>query len=120
MGKFLGISALRFAFPEAQGNLMRDLASTAAAAKLPEDLLRGFIEGFGATIDPKEDGGSDASLVWAVNVRQTLGERHQARVSEAEQRVSRAASNDDFASELRAALACQDAPSGVTIEELEE
>merc|ERR1711957_286737 len=127
--QFLGKSSLLFAWPVVYKSILGDETSTRASvesAKTSEELLRSFIDGFGALIDQGEsseatDAGSDAALVWASSVKQALGARQEARQTEAAERIKRASTADSFADELRAGLASAGdpaEPAGPIIEEV--
>eukprot|EP00927_Polykrikos_kofoidii_P026736 TRINITY_DN23763_c0_g1_i1.p1 TRINITY_DN23763_c0_g1~~TRINITY_DN23763_c0_g1_i1.p1 ORF type:complete len:260 (+),score=46.35 TRINITY_DN23763_c0_g1_i1:76-855(+) len=128
--KLLGRSALRVVYREVTTQLSSGLASSAAAAGSSTEHLLEFIEQFGATIDAaaaENAAEGDASLVWTSNMNATLAARQSARKEEAAKRVERAANNEGFVSELRAAIGgsvtAEDGSggsSGPRIEEVEE
>lgn len=121
--KCLGRSVLRVVYPDVAAALLNDLKGASQEAKVPEEFLRLFVEGFGRTLEPLADDASslegDAALVWAGSVRQALGVRHEARAAEAAERLQRASSAEAFAEELRTAVSgATVATPGPTIEDV--
>lgn len=119
--KMLGRSALRFALPEAQAAILADAPASAKAANAAEHQLRLFLQGFHETVDAESQEG-EAGLVWAVDVKAAVAARHEARKSEAAERLDRAATQEGFAQELRDALSSSGHVAGgsssVQVEEL--
>mmetsp|Transcript_100986 Transcript_100986/g.308814 ORF Transcript_100986/g.308814 Transcript_100986/m.308814 type:complete len:265 (-) Transcript_100986:150-944(-) len=135
--KCLGRSSLEAVFPE----LERRVFDEAEEAKRPVALrphLRAFSDGLRATLAaraaddakggaegdaaaeaPLDDAQSDHELVWCAELGAVLAARQRSRQLEAQGRVERAASAQDFASELRSALGAP-AASTVEVEEVED
>lgn len=117
----LGRSALRFAYPEITAQLLGDAPATATAAGVTEEELRDFVDAFGRSLaeeDATEQ--SDADIIWAKDMKAALGVRQMARKKEAEERLQRASTAEDFAEQLRTALGSQgpQQESSVQVEEL--
>jgi len=119
--KLLGRSALRFAFVDASAQLLAEAAASAKAAGTTEEELRGFLEGFGRTVEEGPSAEADGDLVWATDVKQAVAARQRQRLAEAAARVQRASTAESFSEELRAALAGQGphGESSVQVEELD-
>eukprot|EP00929_Paragymnodinium_shiwhaense_P014305 TRINITY_DN122209_c0_g1_i1.p1 TRINITY_DN122209_c0_g1~~TRINITY_DN122209_c0_g1_i1.p1 ORF type:complete len:266 (+),score=81.27 TRINITY_DN122209_c0_g1_i1:80-877(+) len=103
--RLLGKSALAVALPLAMAQIEADFAAQAASAKASEEHLRQFLAAFQATVTASAtDGTDDVALTWTTDMKQALGARHAKRQAEAAERVERAATNEDFAADLRSAL----------------
>merc|ERR1712232_754030 len=106
-------------FPEIERRLLAEAED--------EDAWVCFLEGFKATLfgQSGDAGGEDTTqrldseLVWSDNVRQCLSARQRTRHVEATERAKRVASDDDFADQLRAALA-ESERSTVQVEEVQD
>lgn len=131
-GRLLGRSALVTVFPEVEAAIFNDLAGAMSVARATEEQLRDFVEEFKA-LSVSQDASKDAAkeavensyaeLVWAENFQAALSAKQAARRVEASERAKRASSAEDFAAEMKAALASgagYSGSSGVTVEEVQD
>lgn len=121
--KLLGRTTLQVVYPEVVEHLLEgeNISSLAEAARATEEQLQQFIQGFGDTMS--DAGSADVDLVWAANMKDAVSARQQIRQADADERVKRAASNNDIIEQIRAQMMMmpeeQQISTGPHIEEIE-